>query len=65
MNKDVKRFFVAIAKQNGVSPSFVKREIQKTIDAAWQNENTNTEMQTKFPFGKPTLDEFFALALAE
>jgi len=65
VNKDLKKIFASLAGKNGVSPSYIKHEIQKTFDEAWLNENTNTNLRASFPFRKPTLEEFFAFALSE
>jgi hypothetical protein len=49
-----------IAKSHGISVDKVNREIQKAIDAAWNNPDLEVKTQQRllFPKGKPTIDEF-------
>ena len=56
--------FQLIAKQHGVSPKHVRAEIQKAIDAAWNDPQGRAEQQRLFPEGKPS-PELFITRLAE
>jgi len=59
----MRNIYRKIAKQNGVSVEEVKQEMQRAIDAAWDNpnkthENIYTQNQIKADGTKPTVDEF-------
>lgn len=51
-----------LAKREGCSPAEIRSEIQKSIDAAWDNSRDDTEVKARwaqlFPAGKPTLEQF-------
>jgi|GEM_PF-429884 len=49
-----------IAKSHDIPADKVNREIQKAIDAAWNNPDleARTQQRLLFPKGKPTVDEF-------
>ncbi|MGI6192006.1 MAG: sporulation initiation factor Spo0A C-terminal domain-containing protein [Christensenellales bacterium] len=49
-----------IAKEYGVLPNELKKEMQETIDASWNNEDEEVTRTQKslFPNGKPTVEEF-------
>ena len=48
------------AKNNGVSEQYVRDEMQKALDAAWNSsdEEALKRQRELFPDGKPTLEEF-------
>lgn len=48
------------AINNGVTEQYVRDEMQKALDAAWNttDEKALKRQQELFPNGKPTLDEF-------
>ncbi len=59
MKIDKKRFekiYEEIASDKKISVEQVKREMQLSLDVAWDSNNEN--LRNLFPKGKPTLEEF-------
>jgi len=65
--KQPKGLFEQIAAQEGGSPAEVERELQKAIDATWDNPDpaARAERERLFPNGKPPIAEFIRVMAAQ
>lgn len=54
------RTITKTAKYHGISEQFIRDEMQKALDAAWNttDEKTLKRQRELFPDGKPTLEKF-------
>jgi len=56
---DINNILKRVAKENGVSVAEVRMEMQKALDAAYENPDTKAEWDKRFGVGvKPTIEEF-------
>jgi len=56
-----------VAAKNAISKEEVLREIQSTIDLAWNHDDPSirARQQALFPNGKPSIDEFLSVAIKQ